>query len=206
MLEKLLDALLKSLENGNWLIVIIIVAIAVIVNLRAILEFIERWGTKREEYIKEALKIETIVGATRVFLEEELNCIIFKKVTEISADRFFREKIKDLVDRSNGDLQPYQFAKARKHLKMKGGKLDIVITRADRVEHVFNFVYAGIMVIFALFFFMLPVSIKFAALHQVVIVMGLGVLMFFFALFLVLQTAPLSVAKHIEPIIKHLED
>jgi hypothetical protein len=206
MLEKLLDVLLKSLENGNWLIVIIIVAIAVIVNLRAILEFIERWGTKREEYIKEALKNETIVGATRTFLEEELNCIIFKKVTEISADRFFREKIKDLINRSNGDLQPYQFARARKHLQMKGGKLDIVITRVDRAEHVFNFVSAGIIAIFSLFFFMLPASIKFAATHQIVIVMGSGVLMFFFALFLVLQTVPLSVAKRIEPIIKQLED
>jgi hypothetical protein len=139
-------------------------------------------------------------------LEEELSRIIFEKVTGITADRFLREKIKDLVDRSNGDLQLFQFTRARKHLKMKEGKLDIVITRVDRAEHVFNIVAAMIMAIFGLFYFMLPAATKVITIYQVIIIMGIGVLMFLFAIFLFLQTIPISTAKRIEPIIKHLED
>lgn len=205
MLGTLLNALLKNLENGNWLVVIVIVFIGVSINLRVIIEFADRWGSKREAYIKEALKIETLTGATRIFLEEELNCSIFKKITEISADQIFREKIKYLIDHSNGDLQPFQFTQARKHLKMKEGELVIVITLSDRVGHIINFALSGIMFISVPYYFMSIADMKFTAIYQIVVVIGYGVLMFFFAVFLYWQTTPLLVAKYIEPIIKHLE-
>ncbi|WP_374327382.1 hypothetical protein [Azonexus sp.] len=205
MLDKILDTLLKSLENGNWLVVILVVAIAVVVNLRAILEFFERRGTRREEFVKDALKIDVVRDAARSVLEEELNYLVFKRVTGISADRALREKIKSLVDRSDGELQTFQFARARKHTTMKDGKLLIRITRSDKIEHLFNWSFAVLVAVFALLAFMLPTTVKGASFQQVAIFIGLGTLMFFFALFLVSQTTPITVAKHIKPIVERLE-
>jgi len=50
-----------------------IVAIAFIVNLKAILEFFERRSSRKEKFVKQALGIEAVRDAVRAFLEEELN-------------------------------------------------------------------------------------------------------------------------------------
>lgn len=205
MIDKLLDPLLKGLENGNWGIVFVVVAIALIVNLRPILEFLERRESRREEFVKEAIKIDAVAGSVRSFLEEELNYLLFKKVTGIPANRALREKIKDVVDRSAGEIQTFQLARAKKHMKMKDGKLEVSIDTSDKVEWFFNWFAAIAMALFALGFFMLPSAIKGVTLQQLVTLMGLGFLFFLFALFLVSQTIPLSVARKLEPIITRLE-
>jgi hypothetical protein len=40
MIDKLFDPFLKGLESGNWGIFFVVVAVALIVNLRPILEFL----------------------------------------------------------------------------------------------------------------------------------------------------------------------
>ncbi len=206
MIEKLLDPLLKALESGSWGIVFLLVAVAVIANLRPILEFLERRESRREEFVKGALQVEAVAGAARSFLEEELNYLLFKKVTGIPADRHLREKLKDIVDRSAGEIQTSQLAKkAKPHLRMKGGRLSIVIGTSDRIESAFNWFFAITMAFLAIALFMLPSAIKGVTLQQLLSLMALGIVFFFFALFLVSQTIPLSVAKKISPIIERLE-
>jgi hypothetical protein len=205
MIDKLFDPFLKGLESGNWGIVFVVVAVALIVNLRPILEFLERRESRREEFVKEAIKIEAVAGAVRSFLEEELNYLLFKKVTGIPANRALRDKIKDVVDRSAGEIQTFQLARAKNHIKMKDGKLRIIIDTSDKAEWLFNWVAAIAMTLFALGFFMLPSAIKGVTLQQLATLMGIGFLFFLFALFLVSQTIPLSVARKLEPIITKLE-
>ena len=205
MPDKILEALLKSMENGNWLIAVAIIAVAVIINLKGILDFFEKQNSKREDFVKEALKIEAVAGAARTFLEEELNYILFKKVTGIPADRVLREKIKDIVERSNGEIQTFQLAKSKKFIKIKDGTLNISIEKSDRFEWLINWLFAIILALMALYFFMVPVTIKGVQLYQAATVMGFGVLTFFFALFIVSQTIPLSVAKRIKPQVEKLE-
>lgn len=205
MLEKLLEHLLNSLDKGNWLVVIVIIAIAVIVNIKAILEFFERRGKRRDEFVKESLKLEEVKDSTRFFLEEELNYLVFKRITGISANKILREKIKILIDKSNGELQTFQLAHASNHLKMKDGKLTINITIADNIEYIFNWSFAIFILLFSLFCLLLPIIVKGIAIQQIVIFIGLSVLMFFFGLFLVSQTLPIFVAKKIHPIIEKIE-
>lgn len=205
MIERLLDPLLKALESGSWGVVFLLVAVAVIVNLRPILEFLERRESRREEFVKAALQVDAVAGAARAFLEEELNYLLFKRVTGIAADRHLREKLKDIVDRSAGELQTYQLAKAKSHLQMKNGKLLVVFRTSDRVEWVFNWTSAVVMAFFAIVLLMLPSTIKGVTLQQLLTLMTLGVVFFLFALFLVSQTISYSVAKKIAPVIAALE-
>lgn len=205
MIDKLLEPLLKALETGNWGIVFVVVAIALIFNLRPVLDFLERREGRREEFVKDAIKIEAVAGAARSFLEEELNYLLFKKVTGIAANRALRDKIKDIVDRSAGEIQTFQLAKAKSHIKMKDGKLRVETTGIDKAEWFFNWTLAIAMAFSALVFFMLPSAIKGITLQQLGTLMGLGFLLFLFALFLVSQTIPYSVARKLQPIVAKLE-
>lgn len=207
MQEKLLDIFSKSIESGNWLTVIVIavVIVALRVNLRGILEFLERNGTKRERYIKEMLKIKAINSVTRAFLVEEINYITFRKITGISADKINREKVDGLVDRSNGELPAFRIARAWKYIKMRDRKLVVEITSWDKVENYFNRVSAGVMMIFAMWCFVLLIDHKDATAYQAASLVIVGVMAFLAAMFLVWQNIPMSIAKKIEPLIVRLQ-
>lgn len=206
MLGHLLDELLKKLEGGNWFIAGAIIAIACFFHLNSIFEFFERRGSRREEFVKEALKIEAVSDTTRTFLEEELNYLVFKRVTGIPADKALREKIKMLVDASQGELRTFQFARARKYLSMEGGRLRVIITRSHKIENFLNWVFTGLIALCALLMFRIAATVKDASFLQIGVFVGLGFTMFAFAMFLVLQTVPLSIAKVIAPKIDALEN
>ena len=204
-MDKLLESLAKALESGNWSYVFLVAAVGLVFNLRTIFDFFERRENRREEFVKDAIKIDAVVGAARSFLEEELNYLLFKKVTGIAANRALREKLKDIVDRSGGEIQTFHLARVRGLLKMKDGKLTIVVGRFERFEWFLNWVLAIAMALSALTFFLLPSSIKGMTFQQLASLMGLGVMFFFFALFLVSQTIPVSAAKWLTPIVERLE-
>ncbi|KAL0630452.1 hypothetical protein Q9L58_010701, partial [Maublancomyces gigas] len=205
MIDKLLEPLFKALESGNWGIVFVVVAIALVFNLRPIFEFFERREGRREDFVKEALKIEGVASVVRSLLEEELNYLLFKKVTGIAANQPLRDKLKDIVDRSAGEIQTSQLARAKSHIKMQGGKLHVTTSAFDKAEWLFNWAFAIAMAVFAVAFFMLPSAIKGITFQQLGSLMGLGVLFFLFALFLVSQTIPYSTARRLQPLIAKLE-
>jgi hypothetical protein len=205
-MEKILEVLLKSIQDGQWSVGAVVVIIAVVVNLRGILDYVERRGSKRENYVKDALKNEVVRDTTRTFLEEELNYLVFRKITGISADRALREKIGMLVDRSGGDLQPFQFARARKFIKLKDGKLTVGVSTFDHIEKYFNRAAAIFVAIFGVGSFILPVAVsKGAPLQYAFTSLAFGMLMVLFALFLLSQTIPIAVAGRIKPIVDKLE-
>lgn len=205
MLDELIKKLIDSLENGNWLIALVVIAIAIIVNLKDILEFLERQGNKKEEFIKEALKIDSVKGAARTFIEEELNYLIFKKVTGISADKVFREKVKEIIEKAEGELQFFQVARARKHLSVKEGKIIVKLSGWDRVEYYFNWVVAANTVVFGLLFLILPTTIKGLTIYQFAVFFFVSIISFFFSVFLAGQTMPFSEAKRIQPLIERVQ-
>ena len=204
-MDKFLEPLLKGLESGDWSIVFAIVSVALIFNLRPIFDFFERRRQRREEFVKEALKIDALIGASRSILEEELNYLLFKKITGISANRTLRDKLKDVVDRSGGEIQISHLARVKGLIRMKNGQLSIVVGNFAKFEWVINWVLAISMAIFALSFFMLPSAIKGITFQQLISLMALGALFFVFALFLVSQTIPVSTAKWLGPLITRLE-
>jgi hypothetical protein len=205
MTDKLLEPLLNALQNGNWGLFFVVIAIALIINLRAIQEFLEYRESRHERFVKEAIKIDSVDPLVRSFLAEELDHVLFKRVTGISADRALREKIKDLVDRSGGELKVSQIAKAKSHVKMKSGRLLIEFTAFDKFHSIVNYCFAIVIAVYALIFFMLPSAIKGVTIQQLTVFMLIGILLFFFSLFIISQTSPYQVARKLKPIIESLE-
>jgi hypothetical protein len=201
----ILDPLLTALESNNWTALFVIVAFALILNLKSISEFFENRANKHQRFIAEALKLEAISGASREFLHEELNYFIFKKITGISADATLREKLRDVIARSQGELQIRQLSRASQFIQMKGGRLKIVVTRADRFFALLNIVFGAFISFAGLALFMLPGLAKTTSLIQIVTAMCFGLVFFAFALFLISEAFPAFAAIRISPIITRLE-
>lgn len=205
-MEKLIEGLLNSLENGNWVIAVIIIFITAILNIRSIQDFFHLQNRRHEEFIKEALKIDAINDAAKKALIEQLNYIVYKRVTGIAADSILRSKIQILVEDSQGELRTADFTKAQKFIEIRSGRASIKITKWDKVENWFNKVSAVIMLTLAVLTIFLTTTIPEVSLPQIFTLGAVTAMVFGFALFLVTQTVPMTVAKRIAPVVKRLED
>ena len=201
----LLDHLLEALKTDNWSVFFSVVAIAVLLNLRYLSKFLEDRATRHQRFVQEALKLEALNQTSRAFLEEELNYIVFRRITGISADEVLKEKLWDVISRSGGELQIRQLSKAREFIRMKDGKLQLVVTTYHVGYAIVNLVFGALVALIGLALFMLPGLVKQTSIDQILTSAALGLVAFVFALFMVAQASPTFVAKRLAPVIDRLE-
>ena len=201
----ILDRLVKAVEQGEWPVIPVIIVCAVLFKLRTISDYIERRERRKVDFVKEALEMQAVDMVTREFAVEELNSLIFKKVTGITAGKALRERLMDVVGRSGGEVRIESLSRARSHLELREGKLAIRITDADKVEWLFNWGFAICMAIFAMLFLLAPGLMRGWPLLQIFLVAVMGLALFFFALFLASQTIPFAAATKLRPLVEKLE-
>lgn len=204
-MSNILEPLLAALNASNWTAFFVVIAVTLILNLKKIADFIDERANRHRKFVEETLKVEAVSGAARVFLEEELNYFIFKKITGIYADATLREKLGDVIARSEGELSIRQMAKARQFIRMKRGKLSIVVTAWDRVWSAINIFMAGTVSLIALALFMLPGLAKAPTLTQTLTAMGFGSFFFAFAVFVMSEALPAIIGRRIAPVVDRLE-
>ena len=76
-MQEVLNKIIESLENGNILLVVALVVVALVINSQKILECYESRKRIRIEKLKEALASEHVKGLTRLHLEYELEAEYF---------------------------------------------------------------------------------------------------------------------------------
>lgn len=204
-MSTILDPLLTALNASNWTAFFVVIAATLILNLKKISDFFDERANRHRNFIEETLKGEAVSGAARTFLEEELNYFIFKKITGISADATLREKLRDVISKSEGELSIRHLAKAGQFIRMKRGKLSIVVTTSDHVWSAINILMACIVSLIALALFMLPGLAKNATMTQTLAAMGFGVIFFAFAVFVMSEAFPAIIGRRIAPIVDRLE-
>lgn len=196
---------MNLLNSNNWAGFFIVLAIALVVNLRAVSEYLDTRANRRQKFIEDALKLEKLSDTSKQFLEEELNYYVFKRVTGISADAVLREKLRDVIHRSGGDLQIRQLARVSQFLRMRDGKLTIAVSQGEIAWSWLNQFLAACVALVALSLFMAPGLVKGLAFTQVILSVAFGVFCFAFSMFLVLEAQPGLIAKRISPTLKQLE-
>ncbi len=153
------------------------------------------------------LKNEFIDDLMYGLLKDELNKIVFKRVSKITADRCLREKILDVIDKSNGELQLFQFKVAIKYVKLRKEKLEVVINIGDKCWQFFCVVFGFcLLMVFGVICLILSENAAVSDVNKVIIVIGSGVVFVGLSIYCFLQSVPLSVAKQIAPVIKSIED
>jgi len=204
-MSSLLEPLLEALKASNWSTFFVIIAIAVILNLRSLSEFLEDRATRHQRFVQEALKLDALNQTSKLFLEEELNYFIFKRVTGISADAVLREKLQDVISRSGGELQIRQISRASEFIRMREGKLQIVVTTFDIGYALVNLVFGAMVSLIGLALFMLPGLVQKTNIPQIVTSATVGAVFFAFAMFMVAQAFPALIARRLTPIVQRLE-
>lgn len=205
MLEKIFEILVKSVENGNWLLLVFVVAFALIVNTKNIADVYWQLRHRKLEFLKDALAHSEITGATRLFVKEEFNTHVFRQATGICAGKCLREKLDELYEKSNGELTVYQLFRAQRHFKLADGRLVFDYSTSDYVEFYFNWAMAPLMVVFSIIFFLFPLAVPNLTLIQFFLLFVISLFLAMLGIFLVKQTEPLSVAKRIQPVVARLE-
>ena len=128
-MQEVLNKIIESLENGNIILVIALVAVALVINSQKILDYYELRKQLRIEKLKEALSSEHVKNNTRAHLENELEAEYFSLATGISLERDFREAIIEAHKASNGNVRFVQFKRALPHIEFNDKVLSVVVSK-----------------------------------------------------------------------------
>jgi hypothetical protein len=133
---KLLETIIKYIEEGNYETLVIIISILILLSfIFKFKDFLEYWSNKQnfrrkllEEIINKIQKPEI-----KKFLEDELIREYFVRVFKFNAEVIFIEKLIDFHKFLNGEFTFNQIIKSYRYIKLKDGKLSINISIVDWV-------------------------------------------------------------------------
>ena len=158
-MDKILEIIIKYLEEGNYKIATIIIGLLLLVAIVwKSKDFLEYWSNRQnfrrrllEEIINKIQKPEI-----KNFLEDELIREYFVRVFKFNAEVVFIEKLIDFHKFLNGEFTFNQIIKSYRYIKLKDGKLSINISIVDWVIDAFIY-YILAFILFILCVFMLIV-------------------------------------------------
>ena len=197
MLETIFKSILRSLENGNILLAIFIVTFALVVNLKAVVEFFDRQRTKRALFLAESLQNPGLTVSTRAYVEDALNTEIFRRASGIYAEKEFREKLLFVSIESKGEVSISQLSLIKRFLSYEEGNVSVRIGKGAVTEFWFNRVMGSVVLFFAAVTFMLMSSIKSPTIYQFLGLMGMVILFGAMGIVMYVQTIPLTIAKKV---------
>ncbi|WP_020405207.1 hypothetical protein [Hahella ganghwensis] len=167
-MEAILNKLVDSLNNGNWLVALVVIVLAIVFNLKKIFEHLEERKKSRIIKIKEALECPNVQGLTRSHLEEQLATEYFKISTGLGVEKELREALIEAHRNTNGELNFRHFKQALSHIRYKNSILKVKITWFEKLGFVFNAIFGlfllvlGFLLIIAMFLQLGEISISHA--------------------------------------------
>jgi hypothetical protein len=165
----ILQQLIGAVRDGNFLLVIVIVAVPLIFNFQKIVEFSEERKKARIVKLSEALNSPLITGLTKFHLEEELVTEQFKITTGIRLEKEIREAVIQAHINTKGELDFKHFKRALPHIFYKDLKLGVKISFFELASFWVNLIFGFILVLVGLLVMELPSQIKGISIAQ-----GLG--------------------------------
>ena len=201
-MEHIADKLFESLYNGNILLAVTIIAVALAFYYKKIIEFIGERKKERIITITEALKCNFVTGLTKSHLEEELATEHFKMTTGIRLEKGFREAVIQAYKRTNGELDFVHFKRALPHLSYQRSTLSVKVSVPDRIHYYLNWILGFVSILMGMIFLMvLPNRTESINFIQSMSILGMGCICIAFSMFLLSQTLPVVSARRVR---KHL--
>ena len=201
-MSELLDKLLKSIQEGNFVVVAIVLVFAIVFNIKRIVDFLDSRKRSRIEKLTDALNSEYLKGGTRSLLERELESEYFKLATGIYLEREFREALIKIHHKAKGELSFQSFRRALPHLKFIKQKVNVVIDIGDKIGYWLNVLFGLFIMLFGLLLFVITVTNSNLVLIKKFSGFGASVFFLFFGLVVFTQIIPMDAAKRIK---KHIE-
>jgi len=133
------EEIVKALIDGNVVMVITAVVLAIVFNLKKILAFIDDRKKVRITRLTEALACEFIDNSTKKHLQNELAKELCKSATGVAVESKFRKKIFETHDKMNGEVSFIHFTRAMPYFKFEKETLSIHISKFESVSYVINY-------------------------------------------------------------------
>lgn len=143
---ELINKLIDSIEKGNVLIVLVIILIALIINYKNIIEFIDSRKKVKISRIEEALKNENIKGLDRELLDEQLTKEYFTATLGLNVEKEFREAIIKTYKDAKGEVGFRHFQRGLQFFEYQEGILKVKISKVDAIAF-----YANVIILIILY-------------------------------------------------------
>lgn len=175
-MEKILDYLVNSLENGNIPLAVVVVLVALLFKAKVIYEFFETFMSSEEKLIFEDIKNENVTSDIKEFIIERINTFAFQRATGIFAENPLRSHIIDLHKQRISEISLHDIKLAMPHIKLKNNKLIIELGVMQCIDFYLTRVVAIYTFLYALALMLLPVLANF---KPITISIGVYVFAFF---------------------------
>jgi hypothetical protein len=202
---EIIKLVLEHLKTGNWFLISIILTAVTVYKIKNIFEFFDQLSVRRLTFIKDACALEALDAPTRKALIQELNKVVYKRLTSIRTDQFMRERIDKVLEISKGELSLTQFTDAGGHLQAVDHKLVVQITKADKIESRLSLCFAS-LVIFVAITLMTATSLVLKANGMQMVAMAcLTVILFWSAMLIASPFFTYTAAVRLKPVLVRLQ-
>lgn len=201
-MDKILEIIIKYLEEGNYKIATIIIGLLLLVAIVwKSKDFLEYWSNRQnfrrrllEEIINKMQKTEI-----KNFLEGELIKEYFVRVFKFNAEVIFIEKLIDFHSFLNGEFTFNQIIKSRRYIKFKEGKLSIKTSFVDWVmDALIYYVIAFILFIYAASIILMSTFVSWQYSLRGLFLFIAGVVILIFSVLIQIQAIPYKNAKKLQ--------
>lgn len=200
-MKDILDKLVDSLNNGNIVLGLVIVAVALVFNYKKIVDFLEERKKARITMLTEALSCVFVTGLTKEHLQQELATEHFKITTGLRLEQQFREAVIEAHIAAKGELSFLHFRRALPHLFFEQNSLKVKITKLEQVSYWFNLIFGFVLAFLGLIMMVIISQMKDVGIFQVFSVFILGCFFVGVCIFMLSQTLPIVSAKKIEKLL-----
>jgi hypothetical protein len=213
--KQIIELIELKIASGDWpfFIIAVMVLIAMIIwRGRGIIEFFLQIQRLREKWLLKSLKIQEISGMTKVLLVDEINILIFRKLTKLpvklSANKSFRDKFFGLCEKSGGELHPHIFGQIRNHVEFNQTekRIQINFNRYAKTDYILNASFAVMFFGCGVFTVAFGVYLIKTSVLQSAGLTSIGIAYALFGILMAAQNKSYVLAKKIKPRIDELQE
>jgi hypothetical protein len=205
-IKEITELIVKLHETGYWLLIPAALTALAMSRIKNIVEFFDHLSVRRLTFIKEASALEALDVSTRKVLAQELNKIVYQRVTQIRTDPLMRKRIDEIIETSKGELVIAQLTNARGHLQTTDHKLVVQIAKADKIESFLSLCLASFVIFLAITLLIAPALVLKATGLQIVVMAFLGLLLFWSAMLIASPFFTYTSAVRLKPVLARLQN
>ncbi|WP_166253907.1 hypothetical protein [Marinobacter salicampi] len=196
------DKAFEFISTGEYAAFSFAIVLGVLFNLKHILSFADTYKKRRIELLKEAASITSINENLKVHFEDEIENEYFRLVHKVKMEKVVRDACIDWYAKLNRELSLSHFIRARSHLVLKDGKLDVKISKFDKIGFWYNMIAGIFLLLLGFFFLAMTSAVQSQTILGVFVLVGISLFLIVFGLFLLSQTFSVTSARKVREALK----
>ena len=193
-MKELWDALISSIENGNYLSAGVVIVVSIIFNAQSIYNFVTSIQKKKAKFIEKALQSGNISDDLKSFMNSELDCEYFRQLTGIKTDKSTVNNLTKLYAIADGTISFDKIKTALPHLISENG-FEVYIPKSAYVLRVVNYILFATIFMLGVLILAIP---KITSLFSFFSSVSLSIFLFAFAAYIFKRTFSIKYAKQID--------